>query len=113
MMTFRRILLAAALATGFAGGASAQCDTSFTLVNQSGVTVQEFYFGSSAQRSWGVDQLGQNVLPNGRSMAFRARSPGRNDFRVVWANGERAEMMGVDICATSQIIATPTGISAR
>ena len=112
-MNLRRFLLAAALATGFAGAASAQCDTSFTLVNQSGVTVQEFYFGSSAQRSWGADQLGQNVLQNGRSMNFRARAAGRNDFRVVWANGEHAEMMSVDICATSQIVATPTGITAR
>ena len=112
-MTIRRALLGALLAAGFAGAAQAQCDTSFTLVNQSGVTVNEFYFGSSAQRSWGVDQLGQNVLPNGRSMNFRARAAGRNDFRVIWANGERADLMGVDICATSQIIATPTGITAR
>jgi hypothetical protein len=112
-MTIRRALFAAILATGFASAAHAQCDTSFTLVNQSGVTVQEFYFGSSAQSSWGADQLGQNVLPNGRSMNFRARNAGRNDFRVIWANGERADLMGVDICATSQIIATPTGISAR
>lgn len=112
-MSLRRILLSAILATGFATAASAQCDTSFTLVNQSGVTVQEFYFGSSAQQNWGVDQLGQNVLPNGRSMNFRARAAGSNDFRVIWANGERADLMAVDICATSQIIATPTGISAR
>lgn len=112
-MSFRRILLAAALATGLGSAAQAQCDTSFTLVNQSGVTVQEFYFGSSAQSSWGTDQLGQNVLPNGRSMNFRARAAGNNDFRVIWANGERADLMGVDICATSQIVATPTGISAR
>lgn len=112
-MTIRRALLGAIFAMGFAGAAQAQCDTSFTLVNQSGVTVQEFYFGSSAQSSWGVDQLGQNVLPNGRSMNFRARNPGRNDFRVVWANGDRADLMGVDICVTSQIVATPRGIVAR
>ena len=112
-MSLRRNLLVALFATTLAGAAQAQCDTSFSLVNQSGATVQEFYFGSSAQQSWGVDQLGQNVLPNGRTMNFRARSPGRNDFRVVWANGERADLMGVDICSTSQIIATPTGVSAR
>ena len=112
-MSLRRTLLAVLLAGGLTTAASAQCDTSFTLVNQSGVTVQEFYFGSSAQQSWGQDQLGQSVLPNGQSMNFRARAAGRNDFRVIWANGERADLMSVDICATSQIIATPTGISAR
>jgi hypothetical protein len=112
-MPIRRFILAALLATGAVGTAQAQCDTSFTLVNQSGVTVNEFYFGSSAQRSWGVDQLGANVLPNGRTMNFRARNAGNNDFKVVWANGEFAELMQVDICRTSQIVAGPRGLSAR
>lgn len=112
-MTLRRFLLASLLATGFAGAASAQCDTSFTLVNRSGATVQEFYFGSSAQRSWGVDQLGSNVLVNGQSMRFRARNAGANDFKIVWANGDTAELMRIDICVTSEIVATRRGMEAR
>ena len=112
-MTFRRFLLAAALASGFAGTASAQCDTSFALVNRSGATINEFYFGSSAQRSWGVDQLGTNVLTNGATSRFQTRNPGRNDFRAVWANGDTAEVMGVDICTTSEIVATRGGLAAR
>lgn len=99
-MALRRLLLAALLSTGLAGTARAQCDTSFTLVNRSGATVQEFYFGSSAQRSWGADQLGSNVLVNGQTMRFRTRSAGANDFKVVWANGQMAELMRVDICVT-------------
>ncbi len=109
----RRLLLAALLSTGLAGAASAQCDTSFTLVNRSGVTVQEFFFGSSAQRSWGTDQLGTNVLTNGQTMRFRARNAGANDFKIVWANGETAELMRVDICVTSEIVATRRGMEAR
>ena len=112
----RRFFLGAAVAVAAvatAGGASAQCDTRFQLVNRSGVTVQEFYFGSSANPNWGRDQLGQNVLPNGRSMNFSTRSGGLNDFRVVWSNGERADLMQVDICSTSAIVATPRGIEAR
>jgi len=112
-MFVRRLLMATVLSTGFAGMASAQCDTSFTLVNRSGSTVNEFYFGSSAQSSWGVDQLGANVLQNGASMRFQARNAGRNDFRIVWATGERADVMGVDICTTSEIVATRSGIEAR
>ena len=112
-MSFRRIMLSAALATGFAASAQAQCDTSFSLVNQSGTTIQEFYFGSSAQSNWGVDQLGQNVLPNAQTMRFSTRSPGANDFKVVWAGGATAELMRIDICATSQIVATRQGIVAR
>jgi len=112
-MPIRRILLATALAAGFAGAASAQCDRRFTLNNQSGSTVNEFYFGSSAQPAWGVDQLGADVLPAGRSSSFETRSPGRNDFRVVWANGATAELMGVDICSTSEIVATRGRLAAR
>ncbi len=112
-MSPRRLLLGAALATGLVGTAQAQCDTTFTLVNESGVTVNEFYFGSSAQSSWGVDQLGTNVLAAGRSMRFSTRNPGRNDFRIVWSNGQRADLMGVDICRTNEIVATRSGIAAR
>lgn len=109
----RRLLLGAVLSVAMAGTAAAQCDTRFSLVNQSGVTIQEFYFGSSAQPNWGADQLGANVLPNGRSMNFATRQGGLNDFRVVWATGEHAELMQVNICVISQILATPRGISAR
>jgi len=116
-MSLRRGLLRLALGAACIGGAvapaQAQCDTSFTLINQSGMTVNEFYFGSSAQQSWGGDQLGTNVLANGNSMRFRARSPGRNDFKVVWSNGQSAEIMRIDICATSEIVATRRGIEAR
>ncbi|UPY39076.1 hypothetical protein [Sediminicoccus sp. KRV36] len=112
-MKLRRLLLAALMTTGIAGAASAQCDTSFTLVNRSGATVQEFYFGSSAQRSWGTDQLGTNVLVNGATMRFRARNAGANDFKIVWANGQTAELMRIDICVTSEIVATRSGMEAR
>jgi len=71
--------------------AHAQCDTSFTLVNRCGATVQEFYSGSSAQSAWGADQLGTNVL----------------------VNGQGADLMRVDICVTSEIVATRSGIEAR
>jgi hypothetical protein len=112
-MLIRRLLLASMLAIGVSAAAHAQCDTRFTLVNNSGETVQEFYFGSSAQSNWGADQLGQNVLPNGRSMNFAARAAGANDFKLVWVGGATAELMGVDICATHQIVATRSGIEAR
>ncbi|WP_431283887.1 hypothetical protein ACQW02_03480 [Humitalea sp. 24SJ18S-53] len=116
-MSLRRgffgLLLGTAVMGAAIGSAQAQCDTSFTLLNESGSTVNEFYFGSSNQQSWGVDQLGTNVLANGRTMNFRARSAGRNDFKVVWANGQTAEIMRIDICSTSQIVATRRGIEAR
>jgi hypothetical protein len=112
-MSLRRLLLALALTSGLSSVAQAQCDRRFTLNNQSGSTINQFFFGSSAQRNWGADQLGANVLPNGRSVRYETRHSGRNDFKVVWANGQTAELMNIDICATSEIVATPRGIVAR
>jgi len=53
------------------------------------------------------------VLPSGLSLNFSARVAGANDFKLVWAGGATAELMGVDICATNQIVATRSGIEAR
>jgi hypothetical protein len=115
-MLLRRFILCAAVAAtslGLASVASAQCDTRFTLRNVSGMQVNEFYFGSSADSNWGADQLGQGVLPNGASMNFQSRFTGNHDFKVVWANGQYAELMRVNVCTTSEIVATPRGIEAR
>lgn len=109
----RRFFLGLAAAVAVTGAAQAQCDTRFALVNNSGATIREFYFGSSAQPEWGVDQLGQHVLPSGASMNFATRNPGLNDFRVVWEGGQHAQLMQVNICVTSAIVATPRGIEAR
>ncbi|MES2710037.1 MAG: hypothetical protein V4653_00505, partial [Pseudomonadota bacterium] len=42
------------------------CDTRFTVVNQSSMTVRELYFSSSRLASFGADQLGQRVLQPGQ-----------------------------------------------
>ncbi|WP_426955972.1 hypothetical protein [Muricoccus radiodurans] len=112
-MSLRRLLGIAALATLVAGPAFAQCDTRFVVRNQSGLQVNEFYFGPSSDSNWGPDRLGANVLPNGAAMTFNTGRPGPHDFKVVWPNGQYAELMRLDICVTSEIVATPNGIVAR
>ena len=114
-MVFRRLLpgLALAALVASAGAASAQCDTRFTLRNSSSVQVNEFYFGSSSNPNWGRDRLGQNVLSPGRTQDFRTAQSGLQDFKVVWDNGDTAELKQVDICSTNEIVATQRGISAR
>jgi len=89
------------------------CDTRFTVVNQSNVTVRELYFSSSRLASFGVDQLGQRVLQPGQSMNFVAANPGGYDFRVVWVNGRRADLMNVDVCVASRITVTNRGMVAQ
>jgi hypothetical protein len=107
----RHLLAAAALAAvGFALPAAAQCDTRFVLVNNSSVTVREFYFGPSSNPNWGPDQLGANVLAPGQSVAYQGAQPGAYDFRVVWMNGQASQVMGANICVLSRVIATNNGL---
>ncbi|MBR0655142.1 hypothetical protein [Plastoroseomonas arctica] len=109
----RRLIIASAFLAAAAAPAMAQCDTRFNFVNRSSVQVNEFYFGPSANSNWGRDRLGENVLPAGRTARFETGRPGAHDFRIVWSNGETAELMRVDICTTSEITATQAGIEAR
>jgi len=89
------------------------CDTRFQVVNQSSLTVMQLFFSHSSLANWGVDQLGQNVLPPGRAWNYRANNAGNYDFRVVWQNGRAAELRRVNICAATQIVVTNQGLFAR
>ena len=89
------------------------CDTRFQVVNNSSMTVFQLYFSHSSLAGWGVDQLGQNVLPPGRFVNYTANNPGNYDFRVVWQNGRAAELRRVDICRASRIVITNQGLFAR
>jgi hypothetical protein len=89
------------------------CDTRFTVVNRSNQTVRELYFSSSRLASFGTDQLGQRVLQPGQSVNYVASNPGGYDFRVVWMNGRRADLMNVDVCVASRITITNRGLVAQ
>ena len=89
------------------------CDTRFQVVNNSGLTVMQLFFSHASRNDWGVDQLGQNVLPPGRAWNFTAANAGAYDFRVVYANGRAAELRRVDICRASRIVVTNQGLFAQ
>jgi hypothetical protein len=90
----------------------ASCNTAFRVINNSSGTVERLYFSHSSLGGWGNDQLGQNVLPPGRSASYRAANTGYYDFRVVWQNGRSAELRQVNVCAASNIVVTNRGLSA-
>lgn len=91
------------------GGPVASCDTRFRVVNASGATIRSIQFSHATLGSWGPDQLGQNVLYPGQSVAYQAANVGLYDFRVTWMNGAANELRGVDICRASQITAGSDG----
>jgi hypothetical protein len=89
------------------------CDTRFQVVNNSGLTVMQLFFSHASRNDWGVDQLGQNVLPPGRVWNYTAANAGAYDFRVVYQNGRAAELRRVDICRASRIVVTNQGLYAQ
>jgi len=90
----------------------AACDTSFSVVNNSSLTVRELYFSHSSLRGWGNDQLGSSMLPPGRFVNYRAANTGAYDFRVIWTNGQAAEIRGVNVCRAARITVTNRGLQA-
>lgn len=104
-MLLRRILVAAALGL-FALPVLAQSnDPSFNLVNRSGQTIMEAYASPATDDNWGVDRLGRNVLPNGRSLALRL--PAGEcvyDVRVVYQDRRAEERRGVNTCQITDVV---------
>jgi hypothetical protein len=88
------------------------CNTAFSVVNNSSLTVRELYYSHSSRSGWGVDQLGSSMLPPGRAMNHRAANTGNYDFRVVWTNGRSAEIRQVNVCRASRITITDRGLVA-
>lgn len=89
------------------------CDTRFTLVNQSGVAIREFYFTPSAQQGFGADRLGRRVVAPGQAVDFVAGQPGRHDFRIVMADGYRTHRMGADVCGMTRLVMNHRTLSAQ
>jgi len=81
-------------------------DPSFNLVNRSGQTINEVYVSSVREPNWGRDLLGNNVLPNGRSLPVRlAPAVGcRQDVRVVYGDGRPEERRNVDTCSITELV---------
>jgi len=110
----RRFLALGLLGVLLSGTAMAQCDTRLAVIDRSDFAVNEVHFNPSSMANWGRDRLGHGVLPSGRSLSFNPGGSGGNyDVRIVWANGDTAELMRVKICEITEIIATNRGVAAR
>jgi hypothetical protein len=83
-----------------------QVNADFRLVNRSGRTIQQLFVSAATDQSWGVDRLGQNVLPNGRAFAVTLPRDGTciYDIRVVYDNNTAAEKRRVNTCEINEVI---------
>jgi hypothetical protein len=114
-MLLRRLFLAAAAFGLSALPALAQStDPSFNLVNRSGQTIMEAYASPASDSNWGVDRLGRDVIPNGRSYAIRL--PAGEcvyDIRVVYQDRRAEERRGVNTCQLTDVVFGQGGGAAQ
>lgn len=89
------------------------CDTRFQVVNQSSRAIYSLQYSHASRSDWGVDQLGQNMIPSGGVWNARASNAGAYDFRITWNGGGAAELRNINICSASQIVVTNRGMYAR
>lgn len=89
------------------------CDTRFQVVNNSSRAIYSLQYSHASRSDWGVDQLGQNMIPVGGVWNARAANAGLYDFRITWNGGGAAELRRVDICRASRIVVTNRGLYAQ
>jgi hypothetical protein len=97
-MTITRLALAALLATA-ALPALAQ-DVQYELVNESGLTLMEFYTSAVDEGAWGDDLLGANVIASGEGGTVTIADGGAlcdYDLRFVLEDGQEL-VDSVNIC---------------
>jgi hypothetical protein len=108
MMLSTRLAASAVLLAGLAGPAMAQ-DLQYQLVNDSGLTLMEFYTSPVDDGTWGDDILGANVLAAGETGTVTLADGSAQcgyDLRLVFEDG--SEMIDtVDACQTGSYTITP------
>lgn len=107
----RRLLPLLALLTLAAcarGTAPARCaPTTARLENLSGQAIEQLYLGPVGT-PWGsdlvtADAAGGGELPSRAGLPLRFTGRGPYALRVVWVNGQAAELSGIDGCLTRRL----------
>lgn len=86
--------------------ASAQGKQDFTLVNSTGLTINEFYVSPSDDDEWGEDVLGRDVLKNGEKVDItfsRSEKACKWDLKIVDADDDDIIWKGIDLCKYEEI----------
>jgi hypothetical protein len=77
-----------------------------TLINQAGEVIMYMYWSNTNQDSWGPDQLGSDVWPDGQSanVTIDDGSGACNfDFMAVTASGREIVRPNIDVCSVYEI----------
>lgn len=78
----------------------------FTLVNKTGLTIEEVYVSPSDDDVWGEDVMGKDVLANNESVDItfsRGETTCLWDLKVVDSDDDSIEWTKLDLCKANEI----------
>lgn len=102
------VILLAVVAVMFVVGVNKTSagDQDFTLVNNTGVDINNLYISPSNQDEWGDDVLGQDQLADGQSANIKFAHDAEDcvwDFMVKDEKGTGVQWTDIDLCKYSTI----------
>lgn len=100
LSAFARVGITALALVALPAAASAQ-DRVVEIVNETGVTMMEFYASNVDRSDWEEDILGMDVLDSGYSVDIDIDDGSGQclfDFRAVFADGEEVVDEAVNVC---------------
>lgn len=97
------LLAAALLTTSFTSSAHA---LSLEFVNKSKWDIHELYFSPADQKSWGPDQLGDDVIEHGDTFTLTKIARDVYDVKIVDEDGDSCEINDVDFKASEKFTLT-------
>jgi hypothetical protein len=96
----------AASAAAASAARASPAGPAFTLLNRSGRPVAQLYASPAGLDEWGYDRLGTiTVPPGGRHLVRLGAGAGcRQDLRVLYRDGARQDLPGLDLCVTREVV---------
>lgn len=81
-------------------------DQDFVLVNETGLTIVEFYCSPTTTNNWEEDILGVDTLNDGEEVEISFESGEEAcdwDFMIVDEDGDKIYWAGIDLCETESV----------
>ena len=102
----KRMLMTCLLVLAAGAASMSAGDLDFTLVNDTGLTINEFYVSPSNDNEWGEDVLGRDVLNHGERLDItfsRKETECMWDIKIVDADKDDVIWEDINLCKASEI----------
>jgi hypothetical protein len=108
MRLFKTAIAVALLACSAAASTTAapiqRRNLDFTLVNKTGLTIDEVYLSPTSDDEWGEDVMGRDVLKNGERVDINSEETECNwDLKIVDEDEDAVEWEKLNLCTANEI----------